>query len=465
MIVNALSGATAAQVALNTNSQNIANAMTPGYTRQGVLLSAVQHGGRGVNAAGAGVGVTALLRFSDTYKSLALWNSASSLGQYGASRPYLNQLEQVMSDDTANINAGLDGFFGALNAASTQPDSAPLRTQVLTEADSLVKRFANLEQLFANQQSAITEQRKALADQINGYAEDIALLNKQIAAGRAAGISTSGLEDARDLRIDSLSGLVGLQVVSAADGTRNVALKNGQPLVIGSEAGRMDLSAGVMELKFASTTFKLTGEQMGGQLGGLQDFEAQVLKPMRTTIDELAQGLAQKVNDVLTGAAPPPAHATYDANGNPGQPLFAIVGGKLGLTTPQLTADQLAFGLTTASGDSGNLQHLVDLKNQTVALTAFDAAGKPLPGTVNVVLGDVYTQLVGRLGVQSQQNIAGEKTAQTVRDQSEENWKSTAGVNTDEEAINLMQFKQMYESNMKVIAVANELFDTLLAMR
>lgn len=34
MINNALSGAQAAQVALNTASQNIANQQTPGYSRQ-----------------------------------------------------------------------------------------------------------------------------------------------------------------------------------------------------------------------------------------------------------------------------------------------------------------------------------------------------------------------------------------------------------------------------------------------
>ncbi|XLM22628.1 flagellar basal body protein, partial [Chromobacterium piscinae] len=39
MIDNALTGAQAAQVALNTASQNIANQQTPGYSRQGVVLA------------------------------------------------------------------------------------------------------------------------------------------------------------------------------------------------------------------------------------------------------------------------------------------------------------------------------------------------------------------------------------------------------------------------------------------
>ena len=79
-------------------------------------------------------------------------------------------------------------------------------------------------------------------------------------------------------------------------------------------------------------------------------------------------------------------------------------------------------------------------------------------------LGDVYTQIVGRLGTQNQQARAAHDTAKTVRNQAEESWKSTSGVNTDEEAINIVQYQQMYQANLKVLAVSNELFDTTLAM-
>jgi len=462
MILNALSGAQAAQAALTTNSQNIANAMTPGYTRQGVLLNSLQGNSRGALAAGAGVEVSSLLRFSDSYKSLQLWQSNANLGQYNASQAYLTQLEQVMSDDTSNINQGLDAFFAALNAASVQPDSSPLREQVMTAADGLVKRFASVQQLFNSQQASLNEQRGALVSQVNGFSQDIALLNKQISAARSSGISTSGLEDARDQKIDQLSALVGVQVVSQPDGSRSVSLKNGQPLVAGSDAAQLSLSNGALELKFANTSFKVQTQQLGGQLGGLQDFEAQVLEPLKTSVSELAGGIEARFNTQLAaGYAPPAAGA--------GQPLFVFADGKLGLTS--LVASELAFASdATASGDSGNLKALVALKNATVDLSVYDAAGKKKldaggqPVSTAVVMGDVFTQLVGKLGVQSQQNTASQTTAQTVRDQSEESWKSTSGVNTDEEAINLMQYKQMYEANLKVVAVANELLDSTLAM-
>ncbi len=81
-----------------------------------------------------------------------------------------------------------------------------------------------------------------------------------------------------------------------------------------------------------------------------------------------------------------------------------------------------------------------------------------------MLIGDADTQLVGKLGMDSQQNQSLLTTAETVRLQAEENWKSTSGVNADEEAINLLEFQKMYQANMKVISVANTLFDSTLAM-
>lgn len=451
MILNGLTGALAAQAALGATSQNVANAMTPGYTRQGVMLGSMQ-----TPQGGAGVQVSALLRFADGFKNLQLWQAASNLGQFQAGQAYLDQLEQVMSDDTGNLNAGIDQFFAALNAASVQPESGPLREQVITAADALVKRFDSLQRLFANQQSSIASQRDGVVGQVNALTQDIALLNKQIAAGRASDVSDAGLQDARDEKIKALSALVGVQVVDTPDGAKSVSLRGGQPLVVGADAATLVVDGPQqLKLEFASTRFTIGDAGLGGQLGGLADLQTQVLAPMKTTINELALAIGDQFNQQLAlGYAPPAAGA--------GKPLFDTSGGQLKLTG--LTASELAFsGSPTVSGDSANLSALVALQQGKLTLTTFDAQGRPV-GTGQVVLGDVFTQLVGKLGVASQLNQGSLKTAQTVRDQADENWKSSAGVNTDEEAINLMQYQQMYQANMKVVAVANELFDATLAM-
>ncbi|MBL8265492.1 flagellar hook-associated protein FlgK [Steroidobacter sp.] len=455
IIYNALSGAMAAQAALATTSQNVANVMTPGYTRQGVLLASVQPLQSGALSAGSGVKVPALLRFSDGYKSLQLWNAASELGQRTTAQPYLTQLEQVMGDEQSGINSGLDAFFSALNAASVDPTSSPLRQQVITSADALAQRFNSLTQLLSNQRAAVVQQRQTTITQVNGLSKDIAELNRQIAATQGTGVNPSALIDARDNKIDELSGLVALQVVEQADGTRSISLRGGQPLVVGARAATMSAvtnpdGSQTLQVGFANETFILSKTGLGGELGGLEDYEANTLVPMIQSISDMAEQLADAVNTQLA--------AGFKPDGTAGTPLFEFDAststGTLRVTSGILASD-LAFSAdATAPGNSDNLLELIDIRTQSVTLT----------GLGSVSLADASTQLVAKLGMTSQQNQAAMDTAQTVRNQAEESWKSTSGVNTDEEAINLMQYQQMYQANMKVIAVANELFDSTLAL-
>jgi len=455
IIDNALSGAAAAQIALVTTSQNVANVMTPGYTRQGVNLASVQPLLAGTKSPGSGVAVQAIVRFSDAYKSQQLWKSASDLGQHNTAQPYMTQLEQVMSDDTSGINSGLDDFFSALNAASVDPTSTPLRQQVITSADALAQRFNSLNQVLSNQRSAVGQQRQATVQQVNSLSAQIADLNKEIASVQGTGADTSGLVDARDQSIDSLASLVAVQVVVQADGSASVSLRGGQPLVAGGRSATMSAVANpdgsqTLTVKFAQESFILANNQIGGQMGGLDEYENTVLVPMMQSVTGMAQQLSDNVNNQLA--------AGYSLNGTAGAPLFQYnAAGVTGVlkVNPTITGADLGFSSNPATpGNNDNLLTLIGLSTQPITL----------PSLGSVLLSDAVTQMVGSLGMQSQQNQAALTTAQTVRNQAEESWKSTSGVNSDEEAANLIQYQQMYQANMKVISVANQLFDSTLQL-
>jgi flagellar hook-associated protein 1 FlgK len=454
VIHNALSGALAAQAALSATSQNVANVMTPGYTRQAVLLASVQPLQTGALSAGSGVTVTSLLRFSDNYKSLQLWSAASELGQRNSAQPYLMQLEQILGDDDSGINSGLDAFFSALNAASVEPTSSPLRQQVITTAEALAQRFNSLNQVLANQRASVAQQRLTAVAQVNTLASQIAKLNEEIARTQGTGVNASGLIDARDRKIDELASLVAIQVVQQADGTRSVSLRGGQPLVVGARSATMTTivnadGSQTLTVRFSNETFSLATTRLGGLMGGLDDFENETLVPMMESITEMARQLAENVNNQLA--------AGYALDGSPGLPLFEFdstgATGVLRVRNGAVAADLAFSSDPTTPANSDNLQALIALQRQPVTL----------PALGSVSLADAVTQLVAQVGMQSQQNTAALATAQTVRNQAEENWKSTSGVNLDEEAANLIQFQQMYQANMKVIAVANELFDSTLA--
>jgi flagellar hook-associated protein 1 FlgK len=449
---NALSGALASQLALSASSQNLANLQTKGYTRQSALLSAVAPSA-GSNQAGNGVRVTTLLRFSDNYKTQQLWRSNSDLGERSQTQPYLTQLEQVMGDDESNLSSGIDKFFAAMNAvAGVDPTSTPLRQQVVTSATLLTQRFNSLNNVFNAQLQSVRQQRSAIVDSANSAIATIASLNAQIANANAAGSNASSLIDTRDQAIDSLAGQMALEVSDQPDGSRNVSLKSGQSLVLGNVAGTLVAGGGAdqtFSLQFAGTTFYLDPTKAGGQLGGISSYVQDTLLPMQKGVAEMAQQIAEKVNTQLA------AGKTMD--NQPGKPLFVYTpgnGSNMLQVAPDFQTADLAFSSDGNPGDTGNLKKLVEIKNLSLTVT----------GLGTVLIGDADTQLVGKLAVQSQQNQVALTTAQTMRNQADADWQSTSGVNQDEEAVNLVEYQNMYQANMKVMSVANALFDATLAM-
>ncbi|MBV7535146.1 flagellar hook-associated protein FlgK [Duganella sp. sic0402] len=461
---NALSGALAAQAALNTVSQNIANVQTKGYTRQGALLQAVATDAGNLSP-GNGVQVGSLLRFSDSYKLQQMWRSNSEMGYREQVQPYLTQMETVMSGSKSSISYGIDNFFKALNAAGVDPTSSPLRQQVITAADSMAQQFNSIYSVTANQVISVQQQQTAILPSLNESLASIASLNKQIVSVGSSGTNTSALMDQREQLIDTVSRQVGVEVVSNPDGSVNVSLKSGQPLVVGFGSSTLNfanksvpnpddpagdpITVPVLMLNYQNTKFPLDETAVGGQLGGLGNYKTNTLLPLQTSIREIAQQMTEKINTVLGNGS--------KSDGSPGEDLLVFTPtsatGLLGIKEGFKTTD-LAFSSDGTPGDSGNLQDLVAIKGQKITLTSLG----------EVLLGDADTQLVGKLGIDSQQNKAQLATATTIRSQAEDDWKSTSAVNGDEEAINLMEFQNMYQANMKVIAVANTLFDATLSM-
>lgn len=453
IINNALSGAQAAQIAISATSQNIANLQTKGYTRQGALLTAKGTDGLALSA-GSGVQVSSLLRFSDNYKSQAMWRAASDQGLYSQSQPYLTQLESVMGDDSASLSAGIDHFFETIYAVGGDQGSTPLRQEVLTAAQLLGERFNNLNNVFNSQLASVRQQRSALIDSANSEISTIASLNRKIAETQAGGLSASALIDTRDLAIDELSKKMALVVSDNPDGSRDISLKSGQALVIGSMAGTLKDSASAsttqsFSISFAGTTFALNANTMGGEMGGLSLYETNTLLPLQQDVGLLAKEITERINTQL--------RAGWTAPGVAGTDLFVYTpgnGSDMIKVADGLRAEHLAFSGDGLPGDTGNLQQILKIKNATIAL----------PSLGNIMLSDADAQLLGKLAVASKLNKSALTTTQNVRTQAVDNWQSTSGVNEDEEAVNLIEFQRMYTANMKVISVANALFDATLAM-
>ncbi|WP_419571402.1 flagellar hook-associated protein FlgK [Rheinheimera sp.] len=441
MLSNAISGLNASSAALNTVSQNVANAAVKGYSRQTVVLQTADGSQNGVK-------VTKIERVVDEFLNADVWRTESDLNYYNSYQDYLGYLEEVLGTDSLNLNDALAELNSSFNAALVQPESAAYRQQVLSSAEAMVQDLQQLDGAMTGQITKLEFELKAVGENINSTLADLAALNQKISKEAALGRDTSVLLDTQEQTLQTLSGYLQVDVLRADDGSVTVSALNGAPLVMSGTASQLTVAGSTVTVQFNSQEFPLSGSA-GGSLGGLLRVKSEVLDPARAELGSLVSTIADKVNTALSEG--------FDLNGSPGEPLFVYnAADPLGTVqvNTAMTTDMLAFRgrvddgsgnwiPSGGKGDNGNLVNLV----------------QSIQG-----VGAGYDSLIGKLAIQSKQVQASASTAGVLNDKAITARSSISGVNRDEEAANLMYYQQLYQANAKVVSTAGQMFDTLMTM-
>jgi flagellar hook-associated protein 1 len=430
LISTATSGLMASQVVLNMIGQNVANATTDGYSRLTAQLSSNSSGG---------VTVDSISRVVDQYLNTQLWSATSDVGYSTSYSESISAAESLLSSDSMGIDTLLDNFYSALSTASSTPDDGATREEVLTTAASLANGFNWLSENLTYQYNSIDEQLDSSVTSVNDLTSTIADLNAQIVALQNQGGDTSSLEDSRDSAVTDLAELIEVNVTEQSDGSYSITMGQGQPLVSGNSAATMSLDNGDVSLQYGSQTFDVS-DDVGGSIGGLLDYENDVLDPTLSSLNDLAATVADQLNSLQTSG--------YDLDGNSGTALFTYDSSNAASSlavSSSVTSDGLAFSdsATSGSNNNGNLLLMLDLQGDQ---------------------SDTYSSLVSDVAIKSSSASATLSANKDLVDSVTSSISSNSGVNSDEEAANLLTYQAAYEANAKVITVASELFDTLMSM-
>lgn len=450
MINIAFSGLQAAQLGMNVTSMNTANYLTSGYSRQGIIQSAIGPMGEAGISPGSGVQVDSIRRISSQYLVNQVWQTNTKSNYYSMGNQYISALEKVIGTDSTSIGTGLDDFVSALSELTQEPESQARRQQLLNQANTLATRFNSMNNFVTSQKESITTQRGAMVDQINTLSGGIADYNKKIVEMDATGGNSSTLRDARDELVKQLSSLAEVKVSDDSSGY-TVSLSNGQPLVSGKTAGQLSVGTdgngnSTLTLKFSTSEFSLN-PSAGGQLGALYDYEVGTLKQMGDAIKGMAEAVATQFNDQLAKG--------YDLNGQPGKPLFTFDPSNPAgmLQVNDLEPEELALSDNPDEpGNGNNLNILIELKNQKV----------DIPGLGNMSLNEGAAAIISTIGIASKQSQTEMEAAVSVSSEAQTQRDNLSAVNQDEEALNLQVYMQSYQANMKVIAAGNQVFSDLL---
>ncbi|AFV10805.1 flagellar hook protein 1 [Thermacetogenium phaeum DSM 12270] len=474
-------GLQAQQRALDVTAHNVANANTPGYTRQEAVMAAADpipvpslNMPSGAGQLGTGVEITAIRRLRDGFIDLQIRNESISLGYWEARQENLNKIEGIFNEPSeSGLQSVFELFWQSLEELSKNPESLAARSLVLERAQTLTETFNHLDSRLQELQQDINATVKIKVDEINSLGRQIADLNQQILKIEVMGARANDLRDRRDLLVDQLAKIVPVQVQEDGRGVFTVTL-GGCPLVEGAQLNRLAVEndPGVYDVVWETPKGREAAVD-GGYLGGLLDMRDDYIPDLREKLDNLAAEFAIKFNEIHRQGA--------GVNGDTGMNFFinkddntgdGITAGNIGINEdivedplklaaavfveitddPKLYENKIEISniwYTWDTGDGSNALDLAGLKHQTI-----DGLG--------TTFDDYYRSMIGVLGVDAQQAVRMKENQELLVSQLENSRQAVSGVSLDEEMINMIKFQHAYSAASRLITALDEMLEIII---
>lgn len=295
----------ASYAALQTTSNNIANASVEGYSRQKTILATAPGQYTGAGFFGRGVDVKSIERTHNAFlaREAAATRSLASLDE---TRLYqLHQLESIFKHGEQGLGSATSQLLNSMSDLAARPADGATREVVLARAAERAARFAESGRNFDAIQLGVKSELTAAVDSVNNLAGQIAKVNGAIAAARGLGQPPNHLLDERDRLIREISRFVQVSTLPADDGTVSVFVGGGQRLVLGDSAEQLTVMSdrfdssrqGIGIIEGGAPARRLKTDTLGaGSMAGLLRFQNEDLAEARTLVGQLAVALGSALN-------------------------------------------------------------------------------------------------------------------------------------------------------------------------
>ncbi|USK69978.1 flagellar hook-associated protein FlgK [Peribacillus asahii] len=506
-------GMSVAQNALYTTGHNVANANTPGYSRQRVNLNpSLAFPSPGLNSPrvpgqlGTGVEAGSIQRIRDSFLDTQYREQNSKLGYYSSMSDSLAKMEEIMNDPTeSGLLKTMNTFWNALEDLTVHTDNTAARAVVASTAEAVADTLNYYHSSLTNVQEDLRYQMGVKTDEINTLISNINDLNVQISRIEPNGLIPNDLYDERDVLVDKLSQLVNVKVTSVmpteygiadravAEGLYNIELiqEDGSlvNLINVTEADGIvdmkgvgveeDTTTGQLKVivgEIDKTTGKVTTgtplSNFSGEFAALLESVGTTYPDMLKKLNNMTEAFVKEFNRVHSqgyalGATAPSNMDFFTID--PGKDAAASieVNTKI-LENPSLIAAASQPG--GAAGDNKNAHELAVIKSKS-----FQDYGDDDPNTAPPTdflptglkdekgsFDDYYAGIIGKLGVDSASAQKNKGNTQILVDSVDRNRQSVSAVSLDEEMTDMIKFQQAYNASARMITVIDELLDKLI---
>jgi len=438
----------AQQRAMSVTAHNVANAQTPGYSRQRLELTAAAPLLTPIGPMGRGVTEVAIQRVRNTFFDSRYRSESGLLGNSATMGEFLGQVEAAINEPSADgLAASLDGLFGSFANLANNPTSTASRSLVQQAGRRFVQQLKQLDTTVHQVADGALAQMREQVGQVNDLARQIGALNELILSSAGPNGSAPDLQDQRDVLVDQLSSMIGVRVLDRANGT--IALAAGDTILVD---GANAQSLAVNPLAGGGFGLATVGggplDPKSGSLSALSELTTTTLPGIQAQLDALARALVTTVNAIHRSG--------YTLNGATNTDFFdpAGVTAQTIALAPGILAsgDGVAAAGIAASGDGTVAQQLAALATTGVAALS----GKSFR--------DYYIDLAGVVGSSVSSTAQDASAHQTMLDQADTLRSSVSGVSVDEEMVALISQQQAYTAAARIVNVANEMMNSVLQL-
>ncbi len=368
------------QVGLQVIGNNIANANTPGYTRQEVVYTPAPTQLIGTLPVGLGVQIKGIIQQTDRFINERLRGAISDVENAEAQKQAYLRMEAIVGElSDTDMSSALNRFFSSINDVLNQPEDLATRNLAALQGQRLAQDITRYDSRVRQIRQDVNDGVMAAASDVNRLTTEIATLNIQIVSTEASltGISEAGgLRDQRSLALADLAKIIGIRAVEQDSGAVTV-FANGDFLVFDGTSrpvtvGRTeDRGLSVATINIVDSDAPV--DASSGRLAGLYTARDDVLGGFLDSLDDFTKKLIFEFNKLFSSGQGLTGHSTSeseffvnDANDvlDDAGLVFTPVNG-----TFQVLVKNKRTGLTTTTdirvdlnglGDDTTLQDLVD---------------------------------------------------------------------------------------------------------
>lgn len=288
----------ASQLGIQTASNNLANASTPGYNRRVIDLRSIAGGASTADRQiGLGVEIGRITRQVDeallSRLNIAVGHEAADQQRLSV----LSQIEFTLNELTdQDLSSELSSFLGSWSELANGTDSAAL---VIEQGDRLAGYVRRTREDLVDQRNGLDNQLDAQIRQADDLLSRIAQLNQAIVGSEVDAGEAGVLRDSRDQLVRELSQYLDITAISRETGAVDV-LVGSTPLVQGGISRGVDIRKETRGSSIEiSVSVRQDGERLGvdsGSIGALLTGRDQSINRTIENLDELASALVYEIN-------------------------------------------------------------------------------------------------------------------------------------------------------------------------